>query len=458
MSDNTVPHTSHRQTPSSETAKLSERFERSSSTKSTFSGSTTEAISPKPIATTRHQEACGYDVPPGICRQNSSLLIRGYHGNQVKDNGTLWQGDGVEKPCGQRPIISMKLLNNTYGPGGRRRTESQEISQDLTECAASRNEELQQFTSKNCDLASNTNSYGSDLLTRVDHKHVNIKNSNSPQHSCGDPPTAIAGVETQTETSIKQPQVSTRERGNDQEQAVLTSDEGGARQATAQTISREGNFEQHPDLTEADHDLTEADHDGDTQQIGGDNEQKLKGELTTKEGDIGQEVTGTTPALNGTQDNDHEDELISPEARALIADEILKECQQSSSSFDSSSVSHEAIGQDNVNIINVSELNQGERQSKGAPVPFTPNLVLKDVVQDGSPPGTENTIPHPVSTLRLSSQDRLGPDATAAGDLQGGESELSAKSSCIFVDMSSLHLDQVQADDEIDQTSNDLKT
>ena len=140
--------------------------------------------------------------------------------------------------------------------------------------------------------------------------------------------------------------------------------------------------------------------------------------------------------VNG--DGSSEDEMISPEARALITDEILKECQRSSSSFASSSVYQETeIMQDNV-IEKDSLLPQLEKQADSINTHTNTSYNGQSHTQSLS-----NNTENETTSLGENLQD---------GDLQaaGSERELSAKSSCIFVDMSTLNLDQVQEEETMD--------
>ena len=440
MSDRNGSHVNYHW-PMSSDMNVSEKFERCSSTKSTRSGSMVEDLSE--CAQQQQQMPIGvYNVhSPHYHRQNYSLLIRGYHGNQVKGEMLLSQsqGDGVTNPCGQRPIISMKALSNARSPG-RRGKESLAVSHNLGECATSRNEEL--HSSDTCDVAS---SDSSDLQPlRVDHKRVNIENSNSPQNSNSDPPTTIAGTARQTETSVKQQPVSTHRE--ESEQDVLTNSEGSVQQrfdaaAIIPTTKGEGEVKQHTIATTAvQHIITE------------------ESAIQNREDNVMIEGRSARPQhLPNTLDNeksadfnneDSEDELISPEARALINDEILKECQQSTSSFTSSSLSQEMNVHDNgLSIID----KHREIRAKSTPtLTLEPRLTGRLLTQDVSmhvSSESDNT-----ATLLRQSSNNL---AAVSGDLQAGPSEVSVKSSCIFVDMSTLNLDQVQADDEIDQSSND---
>ena len=141
----------------------------------------------------------------------------------------------------------------------------------------------------------------------------------------------------------------------------------------------------------------------------------------------------------GNDIDDSEDELISPEARALITDEILRECQRSSSSFTSSSTSQdqettEMIQDSDVIKINEPLLPHPQKQLDSANT-LTRNheLLAMDRTLD-----TKNDVHE-----NLLESDHDLPAASR-------ERELSAKSSCIFVDMSSLNLDQVQEEEAID--------
>ena len=141
--------------------------------------------------------------------------------------------------------------------------------------------------------------------------------------------------------------------------------------------------------------------------------------------------------------DDSEDELISPEARALITDEILKECQRSSSSFASSSVSQDQeieTMQDSDIIEKDLPLSQPEKQPDSTNTPMNNH-------RDGQLFVTDKT------SEAKSEATCFGEDLQESDhDLRAvsSERELSSKSSCIFVDMSSLNLDQVQEEEAID--------
>ena len=137
-----------------------------------------------------------------------------------------------------------------------------------------------------------------------------------------------------------------------------------------------------------------------------------------------------TVLLNG---DDREDELISPEARALISDEILKECQRSSSSFASSSVANERETETVHDSIIQQDSSLPEKQAGFRNCAYTDSGMLTQA-QDNKSADVENKNFSLDNDLRAASSER----------------ELSAKSSCIFVDMSSLNLDQVQEDESID--------
>ena len=150
-----------------------------------------------------------------------------------------------------------------------------------------------------------------------------------------------------------------------------------------------------------------------------------------------EQLQATVVVNNG---GDSEDELISPEARALITDEILKECQRSSSSFTSSSVSQDQeidTMQDSDIIQQNPTFSQPEKQPDSTNMPVNNH-------RDGQLFVTDKTSEETTC---------LGEDLQESDrDLQAASSEreLSAKSSCIFVDMSSLNLDQVQEEEAID--------
>lgn len=137
--------------------------------------------------------------------------------------------------------------------------------------------------------------------------------------------------------------------------------------------------------------------------------------------------------------DDSEDELISPEARALITDEILRECQRSSSSFASSSVSQDQETTETMqdsDLINEPLLPHPQKQldSTNTPTRNRENFILAT----NRTSGARNDVGE--------NQQESDYDLQAASS----ERELSAKSSCIFVDMSSLNLDQVQEEEAID--------
>ena len=141
----------------------------------------------------------------------------------------------------------------------------------------------------------------------------------------------------------------------------------------------------------------------------------------------------------GNDIDDSEDELISPEARALITDEILRECQRSSSSFASSSVSQDQETTEimqNSDLINEPLLPHPQKQLYSTNTP-TRNINHELLATDRTL-GTKNDVGE--------NQQESDHDLQAASS----ERELSAKSSCIFVDMSSLNLDQVQEEEVID--------
>ena len=232
------------------------------------------------------------------------------------------------------------------------------------------------------DIPDVASTNSSRLLISGDHKRVNIGESNSPQHSVVGPPTANEGGKHSDESGVQC-----------QQQAISSA----AREGGEVEFDRTAN-------------------------------------------------TDDTVAEGANVEESSEDELISPEARALITDEILKECQQSSSSFASSSnVSHDSINRDNTidDIMDIPLPSRGERLPQA-----TPTLE----------PGHNDQQLACNSTSKSRLQQQSSEDMSAISDQQlqaGGSCELtSAKSSAIFVDMSNLRLDQVQLDDDADLSSN----
>ena len=148
--------------------------------------------------------------------------------------------------------------------------------------------------------------------------------------------------------------------------------------------------------------------------------------------------------------DDSEDEMISPEARALITDEILKECQHSSSSFASSSASQDQESeamQDSGIIKTDPPFSRSEKR------PDSTNMPLNNHEDGASLLVTDRTLELAKNDVTTTTKSCLGEDLQEGDqDLHAASSEreLTAKSSCIFVDMSSLNLDQVQ-----DEEAND---
>lgn len=313
--------------------------ETGSTTKSSFSGSTSEEME-RVFGPDQSGSSTTEDGIPSDSEQHSTLVNYGNHTREeAADRG------GVVKPCGQGETASSRgvVTCNSPEPGHITST----TSQDIKECVISQNE----IVPSNTDVAS---SNSSDLLVNQDHKHVNNLESCSPQHS-------------------------------------------------------------RVDLSEAE--------------------------------DAREHVTA---ALKG---DDSEDEMISQEARALIADEILKEFQQSSSFIAGSSISLETPIHNSV-IIEVSQLThpaaEQEERTEESATP-TPALGHSDgllLAHDRSSKTKTKNVP-----TGEGSHDIM---ATSLSDVQAAAgSELSAKSSSIFVDMSTLHLDQVQTSEEVaDQNSN----
>lgn len=164
--------------------------------------------------------------------------------------------------------------------------------------------------------------------------------------------------------------------------------------------------------------------------------------LSTANGDVSpiqqeeEQLEEATVVVNG---DESEDELISPEARALITDEILKECQCSTSSFASSSMSHDQEAetmQDSDTIDKNSVLSQPEKQPDSTNIHTSSHDINGELL-------SQNRI---FKAKNETSEDLQESDLQTASS----EGELGAKSSCIFVDMSSLNLDQVQEEEAID--------
>ena len=169
--------------------------------------------------------------------------------------------------------------------------------------------------------------------------------------------------------------------------------------------------------------------------------------LSTATEDVVHNQQQKEPQLQATivvsDGDDSEDELISPEARALITDEILKECQRSSSSFASSSVSQDQeieTMQDSDIIEKDPPLSQPEKQADSTNMSMNNHRDGQLFVTDKTSEAKSETTCF-VEDLQESDRDL---QATSS------ERELSAKSSCIFVDMSSLNLDQVQEEEATD--------
>lgn len=154
----------------------------------------------------------------------------------------------------------------------------------------------------------------------------------------------------------------------------------------------------------------------------------------------GEQLEEATVIVNGEES---EDELISPEARALITDEILKECQRSSSSFASSSMSQDQEAetmQDNDIIDKDSILSQPEKEPDSTNIHTSSHNSINSELQ------TQKRTYKAENDIASRVEDSQESDLQTASS----ERELSAKSSCIFVDMSSLNLDQVQEEEAID--------
>jgi hypothetical protein len=284
-------------------------------------------------------------------RRDSTHDKQSYHSNHAIDPAAEIDANSILKPPNEHQATSRQVLTPTSPT-------SKEIpvsdgAQDPKECDSSQNE----IVPGSSTVAS---ANGSQEVVSVDHKHANIEDLSSPQHSRVGP--------------------------------LLTTATGDVLHIIQQQKA----------------------------------EQKLPQAAVAVMVDDGAE-------------EDSEDELISPEARALITDEILKECQRSSSSFASSSVSQDQeaeIIQDN----DVMKIND--------PLLYHPQRQLDSVTTIHTRKGELLAMDR-----TLNAKNDIGEHSQENDhDLQAesSERELSAKSSCIFVDMSSLNLDQVQEEEATD--------
>lgn len=345
------------------------------------------------------------------------------------------------KPTRRHLVRSREILTCT-GPA-RKTLASPTLSQDLKECVNSEKEELP----SGCfpfDVAS-TNS--SEVAIRVDHKHPNTGQLSSPQHSKVATPSTVTttcGGNTELELEGR-----VHEAGKCQE--VLTA----AAMATCTCTTEGVGVREEAGLT--------------TTEVGGVRQRNVRAtsppEDGTKSNPVSTMVKGVVRNLKVADlivgIDDTEEEMISPEARALITDEILKEYQRSSSSCATSNLSQETAMHDNITNPDITQVSQGETQTitSSSFHTDTPAATLSHNNQHSistisTPKGPEY---EPALLCGISEDALTTSYGAAVNDLQAEESEreLSAKSSCIFVDMSSLNLDQVQAEDEVDQSSDD---
>ena len=250
----------------------------------------------------------------------------------------------------------------------------------------------------------------------VDHKDANTEQSSSPQHS---------NVATPTETGEPHLQavgdLSTEQQASSGRIACTAEGVGAGEQTVPSTIE-----------------ALEASEDQNS--ISGDESADFS--TTTEGSNIDRPQAVRVPGALTVDDS--EEEMISLEARALISDEILlRDCQRSSSSCASSSLSQETTMHDNTTDY-ITQASQGGTKTV-AINSGTPTLTL---VHRNRPLTSDTSQDTGHKFVKLGEISQGMSEASAASDLHagGGERELSAKSSCIFVDMSSLNLDQLQVD------------